>query len=69
MASQELRNPSPATPTARGQTQRVVAEYSSEPIFFFDGGFKTWAQIVQRTLLNSALAGHAVAATGTVGRS
>ncbi|MCI0437906.1 MAG: hypothetical protein L0177_02105 [Chloroflexi bacterium] len=36
--------------------QRIVP--SSEPIFFFDGDFRTWGQVEQRARLNSAIASY-----------
>ena len=29
-----------------------------EPVFFFDGGFRTWGQVEQRAQLNKAIATH-----------
>ncbi len=37
------------------QTQPAMAESFAEPVFFFDGDFRTWGQVVQRARLNQAL--------------
>ena len=44
------------------QTQQTMAESLIEPVFFFDGDFRTWVQVVQRARLNQALFSCAAAA-------
>ena len=36
----------------------MVSRSGSQPIFFFDGDFRTWGQVQQRSQLNAAL--HAI---------
>ena len=36
----------------------TVLNPSSEPVFFFDGDFRTWAQVEKRAQLNRAIAAH-----------
>ena len=36
----------------------MVLNPSSEPVFFFDGDFRTWAQLERRAKLNRAIAAH-----------
>lgn len=38
------------------QGQGAFVSSSSQPVFFFDGGFRTWAQVEHRAMLNKALA-------------
>lgn len=46
----------------QGQAQQARAESFAEPVFFFDGDFRTWGQVVQRARLNQALISYAAAA-------
>ena len=41
-----------------GRNGVAIADTESEPIFFFDGDFRTWAQVQQRAQLNKAIAMH-----------
>ena len=43
------------------QAQQARAEPFAEPVFFFDGDFRTWGQVVQRARLNQALTSNAAA--------
>jgi hypothetical protein len=36
----------------------VTPNPSDQPVFFFDGEFRTWGQVEQRALLNRAIAAH-----------
>ena len=36
--------------------EALIPKETSEPVFFFDGDFRTWGQVQFRVLLNLALA-------------
>lgn len=46
----------------REQAQPAMAESFAEPVFFFDGDFRTWGQVMQRARLNQALISSVAAA-------
>ena len=39
-----------------GQREAQAESRASQPVFFFDGDFRTWGQVQQRAQLNMALA-------------
>ena len=41
-----------------GRNGVAIADTEREPVFFFDGDFRTWAQVQQRAQLNKAIAIH-----------
>jgi len=40
------------------QGRAVPPNPANQPIFFFDGEFRTWGQVEQRARLNRAIASH-----------
>ena len=41
-----------------GRSGMAINNPGNEPIFFFDGDFRTWTQVQQRVQLNKAIAIH-----------
>jgi hypothetical protein len=39
-------------------------ETASQPVFFFDGAFRTWPQVEQRALINQAIAAYVASVPG-----
>ncbi len=40
------------------RSEAATPRPSDQPVFFFDGEFRTWGQVEQRAQLNRALAAH-----------
>lgn len=41
-----------------GRSGAVTPNPSDQPVFFFDGEFRTWGQVERRAQLNRAIAAH-----------
>tara|TARA_B100000315_G_scaffold81739_1_gene74918 strand:+ start:97 stop:297 length:201 start_codon:yes stop_codon:yes gene_type:complete len=50
----ESTNPWAAEQVQRAE--RALRERERQPMFFFDGDFRTWEQVVQRARLNAVVA-------------
>ena len=47
------------------QDEDTIQEIDSQPIFFFDGDFRTWRQVEQRVQFNWAIAVYATKTKGS----